>query len=172
MTKIESSGRNDGIDLADPLKHLVSDNVRIDYIRQTVKKIAVKEGRRPRILFSNIDDFRFAKKLAVAFGSWGFDVDIGPISQTPEQAARMAVENDVHILCYVGHSIEFITKRLIDALTKEAGQEKLVTVIQSDPEDKSDSFYRIGNTGELLIDKTITQTVLRILEQIKNANDQ
>ena len=62
---------------------------------------ATREGRRPRILIAKMGQDghdRGAKVVATAFADMGFDVDIGPLFQTPEEAARQAVENDVHVV--------------------------------------------------------------------------
>jgi methylmalonyl-CoA mutase len=62
---------------------------------------AQAEGRRPRILVAKMGQDghdRGAKVIATAFADLGFDVDVGPLFQTPREAARMAVENDVHVL--------------------------------------------------------------------------
>jgi methylmalonyl-CoA mutase len=60
-----------------------------------------KEGRRPRILIAKMGQDghdRGAKVIATAFADLGFDVDVGPLFQTPDETARQAVENDVHII--------------------------------------------------------------------------
>ncbi len=65
------------------------------------REFAAMEGRRPRILMAKLGQDghdRGAKVIATAFADLGFDVDVGPLFQTPREAARMAVENDVHIL--------------------------------------------------------------------------
>ncbi len=69
--------------------------------RALTEKFAQVEGRRPRILVAKMGQDghdRGAKVIATAFADLGFDVDLGPLFQTPEEVARMAVENDVHIL--------------------------------------------------------------------------
>jgi len=69
--------------------------------RVLTEKFAQAEGRRPRILVAKMGQDghdRGAKVIATAFADLGFDVDLGPLFQTPEEVARMAVENDVHIL--------------------------------------------------------------------------
>ena len=69
--------------------------------RALTEKFAQAEGRRPRILVAKMGQDghdRGAKVIATAFADLGFDVDLGPLFQTPEEVARMAVENDVHIL--------------------------------------------------------------------------
>jgi len=70
-------------------------------IQDQVEAFARAEGRRPRILVAKLGQDghdRGAKVIATALADIGFDVDIGPLFQTPEEAARHAVENDVHIV--------------------------------------------------------------------------
>jgi methylmalonyl-CoA mutase len=69
--------------------------------RLLTEKFAQAEGRRPRILVAKMGQDghdRGAKVIATAFADLGFDVDLGPLFQTPEEVARMSVENDVHVL--------------------------------------------------------------------------
>ncbi len=69
--------------------------------RNLVESFSKTEGRRPRILVAKMGQDghdRGAKVIATAFADLGFDVDLGPLFQTPEEVARMAVENDVHVL--------------------------------------------------------------------------
>ncbi|MGE5696125.1 MAG: methylmalonyl-CoA mutase, partial [Candidatus Sericytochromatia bacterium] len=68
---------------------------------ELVQKFAEADGRRPRILVAKMGQDghdRGAKVIATAFADLGFDVDVGPLFQTPREAARMAMENDVHVL--------------------------------------------------------------------------
>jgi methylmalonyl-CoA mutase len=70
-------------------------------IHREVEAFAAAEGRRPRILVAKLGQDghdRGAKVIATAFADLGFDVDIGPLFQTPEEVARQAVENDVHVV--------------------------------------------------------------------------
>jgi methylmalonyl-CoA mutase len=70
-------------------------------IRHDVEDFAEAEGRRPRLLVVKLGQDghdRGAKVIATAFADIGFDVDVGPLFQTPEEAARQAIENDVHII--------------------------------------------------------------------------
>jgi len=70
-------------------------------VKQRVEEFAAKEGRRPRILVAKMGQDghdRGAKVVATAYADVGFDVDVGPLFQTPEEAAKMAVENDVHVV--------------------------------------------------------------------------
>jgi methylmalonyl-CoA mutase len=70
-------------------------------IQAEVRKFAEAEGRRPRMLVAKLGQDghdRGAKIIASAFADIGFDIDIGPLFQTPEEAARQAIENDVHVV--------------------------------------------------------------------------
>ena len=91
--------------------------------RELADRFAALEGRRPRILVAKMGQDghdRGAKIIATGFADLGFDVDIGPLFQTPEEAARQAVENDVHIVgissLAAGH------KTLIPELIKKLGE--------------------------------------------------
>jgi methylmalonyl-CoA mutase len=77
------------------------DNPDFRKARELAEEFATLEGRRPRILMAKMGQDghdRGAKVIATAFADMGFDVDVGPLFQTPREAARMAVENDVHVL--------------------------------------------------------------------------
>mgnify|MGYP000968220916 FL=1 len=78
-----------------------SEKEEIDKVRRMTDEFAENEGRRPRILVAKMGQDghdRGAKVISTAFADLGFDVDIGPLFQTPEETARQAVENDVHIV--------------------------------------------------------------------------
>ncbi|HMP82571.1 MAG TPA: methylmalonyl-CoA mutase [Verrucomicrobiota bacterium] len=73
----------------------------IEQVRKLTDSFAEKEGRRPRILIAKMGQDghdRGAKVVATAYADLGFDVDIGPLFQQPDEAARMAAENDVHVV--------------------------------------------------------------------------
>ena len=77
-----------------------SDDASFAEAREAVRQFAEAEGRRPRILVAKMGQDghdRGAKVIATAFADLGFDVDIGPLFQTPEEVARHAIENDVHV---------------------------------------------------------------------------
>jgi methylmalonyl-CoA mutase len=97
-----------------------------------VEAFAVDEGRRPRLLVAKLGQDghdRGAKVIATAFADLGFDVDIGPLFQTPEEAARQAIENDVHVVGVssqaAGHRT--LVPALIEAL-RAAGREDILVV--------------------------------------------
>ncbi|SKA34350.1 methylmalonyl-CoA mutase [Enhydrobacter aerosaccus] len=102
-------------------------------IRTDVSSFAEEEGRRPRLMVVKMGQDghdRGAKVIATAFADLGFDVDIGPLFQTPAEAARAAIENDVHVIGVssqaAGHKT--LVPQLIDELAKQGGSEVLVVV--------------------------------------------
>jgi len=102
-------------------------------IQKSVESFAHEQGRRPRLLVVKLGQDghdRGAKVIASAFADIGFDVDIGPLFQTPEEAAREAIENDVHVVGVssqaAGHKT--LVPQLIDALKAEGADDILVVV--------------------------------------------
>jgi methylmalonyl-CoA mutase len=100
-------------------------------IQQDVTAFAEERGRRPRMLVVKLGQDghdRGAKVIATAFADIGFDVDIGPLFQTPEEAARQAIENDVHVIGVstqaAGHRT--LVPELIEALAKANARDVLV----------------------------------------------
>ena len=99
-----------------------------DAIRRRVDAFAEEEGRRPRILVAKMGQDghdRGSKVIATAFADIGFDVDIGPLFQTPEEVARQAIENDVHVVGVssqaAGHKT--LAPLLIQALKEQNGED-------------------------------------------------
>jgi methylmalonyl-CoA mutase cobalamin-binding domain/chain len=166
MVTGELPNNPNGADPGSELDGEIHDDVHTDTVKQAIQDFKVKKGRRPRILISNVGRNREAKVLAASCGSWGFDVDIGPDIQTPEQAAKMAVENDVHIICHVGSADRETALQLIEALKKNKGNKILVTILGAAPPEGIDRYCRTRTTGDVLVDETTTLTVLRLLEQI------
>jgi len=100
-------------------------------IQQEVKEFAENEGRRPRMLVCKLGQDghdRGAKVIATAFADIGFDVDIGPLFQTPEEAVRQAIENDVHVIGIssqaAGHRT--LVPQVIEGLKQEGAQDIIV----------------------------------------------
>jgi methylmalonyl-CoA mutase len=121
-------------------------------IRKRTEDFKEKEGRRPRILVTKMGQDghdRGIKVIATAFADFGFDVDISPMFQTPAEAARMAVENDVHLVgvssLAAGHKI--LVPELIDALKKEGGEDILVVVGGIIPPSDYEFLYQAGVVG-------------------------
>ncbi|WP_457551636.1 methylmalonyl-CoA mutase [Desulfobacula sp.] len=109
-----------------------SDSKMIESLRKRTADFEKKTGRRPRILLSKMGQDghdRGIKVIATAFADFGFDVDLGPMFQTPEEAARMAVENDVHLVgvssLAAGHKT-LVPKVIEELKNKGASDIKLV----------------------------------------------
>lgn len=102
-------------------------------LRQDVARFAEEHGRRPRILVAKVGQDghdRGAKVIATAFADLGFDVDIGTLFQTPEEVARQAVENDVHVIGVSSQSggHKTLVPQLIRELEKLGASDIIVTV--------------------------------------------
>src|SRR5262249_49731662 len=100
-------------------------------IQAEITEFAEAEGRRPRMLVCKMGQDghdRGAKVIATAFADLGFDVDIGPLFQTPEEAARQAIENDVHVVGVssqaAGHKT--LVPELIKSLRTQGGGDIVV----------------------------------------------
>jgi methylmalonyl-CoA mutase len=118
-------------------------------LKKRIDAFAASEGRRPRILIAKMGQDghdRGAKVVATAYADVGFDVDMGPLFQTPEEAAKMAVENDVHVVgvssLAAGH------KTLVPQLAaelKKLGAEDIVIVCGGViPRQDYDALYAAG----------------------------
>ena len=118
-------------------------------IQKKVEKFAEKVGRRPRILVAKMGQDghdRGAKIIATAFADIGFDVDVGPLFQTPAETAREAIENDVHIIGVssqaAGHKT--LIPSLIAALKGEGADDILVVAGGVIPTQDYDELYKAG----------------------------
>ena len=134
-------------------------------------KFAERQGRRPRILIAKMGQDghdRGAKVIATAFADMGFDVDMGPLFQTPEETARQAVENDVHIVgmssLAAGH------KTLLPALVaelKKLGREDILVVIGGViPAQDYDFLYEQGACAIFGPGTVIPVAAKKILEKL------
>lgn len=104
----------------------------IEAVRALTDRFAEEEGRRPRILIAKMGQDghdRGAKVVATAYADMGFDVDVGPLFQTPAETARQAVENDVHIIgmssLAAGHKT--LLPQLMEEL-KQLGREDIIVI--------------------------------------------
>ena len=102
-------------------------------LQRDIARFAEEEGRRPRLMVAKLGQDghdRGAKVIATAFADLGFDVDIGPLFQTPEEAARQAIENDVHVIgvstLAAGHKT--LVPQIIAALRAQGAADILVVV--------------------------------------------
>jgi methylmalonyl-CoA mutase len=121
----------------------------LDRIRTDIAAFAEEEGRRPRLMVVKMGQDghdRGAKVIATAFADLGFDVDIGPLFQTPQEAARAAIENDVHVIGVssqaAGHKT--LVPQLIEELAKQDGSEVMVVVGGVIPAQDYDFLKKIG----------------------------
>lgn len=121
----------------------------ISSIRKRTDQFKEREGRRPRILVAKMGQDghdRGMKVIATGFADLGFDVDIGPMFQTPAEAARMAVENDVHVVgvssLAAGHKT--LVPELAKALRQEGGDDILVVVGGIIPRKDYDMLHAAG----------------------------
>ncbi len=125
------------------------DNDNLKEVRKLTEKFLQIEGRRPRILVAKMGQDghdRGAKVIATAFADMGFDVDIGPLFQTPDETAKQAVENDVHIIgvssLAAGHKT--LVPKLYEELKKLNRQDILIVVGGVIPQQDYDFLYQNG----------------------------
>ena len=118
-------------------------------VQAQITAFAEKEGRRPRILVAKMGQDghdRGQKVIATAFADLGFDVDIGPLFQTPGEAAKQAVENDVHIIGASSLAAGHLT--LVPALKnelKKLGRADIMVVVGGViPPQDFDALYKAG----------------------------
>jgi len=111
----------------------MKDNQFFKKARELADKFAEQDGRRPRIMIAKMGQDghdRGAKVVATAYADVGFDVDIGPLFQTPKEAAKQAVENDVHILgvssLAAGHKT--LVPQVLEEL-KRLGREDIMVIV-------------------------------------------
>jgi methylmalonyl-CoA mutase len=109
-----------------------------DALKAEIADFAVERGRRPRVMISKLGQDghdRGAKVVATAFADLGFDVDIGPLFQTPEECARQAIENDVHAVgvstLAAGHKT--LVPAIIQELKKQGADDIIVFRGRRDP---------------------------------------
>ena len=122
-------------------------------IKQRIEQFVKRKGRRPRVLVSNMDKKSHdhdTKLMAAFFAESGFDVDISPPLQTPRGTARMAIENDVHAICFL--SAENKHKHLVSDLAKalEAEEAENVKIVIGGAISQSDYKY-LNDAGVDLI---------------------
>ncbi|HOJ24835.1 MAG TPA: methylmalonyl-CoA mutase [Bacteroidales bacterium] len=111
----------------------ISQNESFRKAQQLANDFAKLEGRRPRILVAKLGQDghdRGAKVIATAYADIGFDVDMGPLFQTPEEAAKMAVENDVHIIgiSSLAGAHKALVPQVIEEL-KKLGREDIMVIV-------------------------------------------
>ncbi len=131
-----------------------------------------EQGRRPRVMIAKLGQDghdRGAKVVATAFADLGFDVDIGPLFQTPEECARQAIENDVHAVgvstLAAGHKT--LVPAIIEELKKQGADDIIVFVGGVIPAQDYDFLYQAGVKGVYGPGTPIPASAKDVLEQIR-----
>ncbi|OIP20416.1 MAG: methylmalonyl-CoA mutase [Comamonadaceae bacterium CG2_30_60_41] len=145
-----------------------------DQLKKEIADFATAQGRRPRVMISKLGQDghdRGAKVVATAFADLGFDVDMGPLFQTPEECARQAIENDVHAVgvstLAAGHKT--LVPAIIAELKKQGADDIVVFVGGVIPRQDYDMLYEAGVKGIYGPGTPIPASAKDVLEQIKMA---
>nr|WP_171820220.1 methylmalonyl-CoA mutase [Serpentinimonas raichei] len=143
-------------------------------LQQEIADFAQAQGRQPRVLIAKLGQDghdRGAKVVATAFADLGFDVDIGPLFQTPEECARQAIENDVHAVgistLAAGHKT--LVPAIIEALKRQGADDIIVFVGGVIPRQDYEFLYQAGVKGIYGPGTPIPASAKDVLEQIKKA---
>jgi methylmalonyl-CoA mutase len=143
-------------------------------LKQDVEKFGHEQGRRPRVLIAKLGQDghdRGAKVVATAFADCGFDVDIGPLFQTPEECARQAIENDVHAVgistLAAGHKT--LVPALLAALREQGGGDIVVFVGGVVPRQDYDFLLAAGVKGIYGPGTRIPASATDVLAHIRSA---
>ena len=145
------------------------DNAMFAKARDMADNFAALEGRRPRIMIAKMGQDghdRGAKVVATGYADLGFDVDIGPLFQTPAESAKQAVENDVHILgvssLAAGHKT--LVPQVIEELKKLGREDILVVVGGVIPSQDYDFLYKAGAVAVFGPGTVIADAGIKLLE--------
>ena len=143
-------------------------------IKADVEKFAEEEGRRPRVMIAKLGQDghdRGAKVVATAMADLGFDIDVGPLFQTPEEAARQAIENDVHAVgcssLAAGHKT--LVPQLINALKAQGGDDIIVFAGGVIPAQDYDTLFAAGAKAVFGPGTRIEDSARKVLEEIRKA---
>ncbi len=147
----------------------IKEDDNFDKARKLADDFAEKEGRRPRIMIAKMGQDghdRGAKVVATGYADLGFDVDIGPLFQTPSEAAKQAVENDVHILgvssLAAGHKT--LVPQVIEEL-KNYGREDIMVIVGGViPKQDYEFLYESGAVAVFGPGTKISEAAIQILE--------
>jgi methylmalonyl-CoA mutase len=148
------------------------DDAVITTLRKRTEMFLEQQGRRPRILLTKMGQDghdRGIKVIATAYADLGFDVDISPMFQTPAEAAKMAVENDVHVVgassLAAGHKI--LVPQLVAALNAAGGEGILVVAGGVIPPGDYDQLYASGCVGVFGPGTPITDSANKVLNALE-----
>jgi methylmalonyl-CoA mutase len=134
------------------LKEVQQGKVDVKELNELIEKFQKAEGRRPRILIAKMGQDghdRGQKVISTAFADLGFDVDVGPLFQTPEETAKQAAENDVHIIGVSSLAAGHLTlvPELKNALKANGREDILVTIGGVIPPQDYEQLYQMGVAG-------------------------
>ena len=151
----------------------MKDDKSFEKAKQLADKFAEKEGRRPRIMIAKIGQDghdRGAKVVATGYADLGFDVDIGPLFQTPAEVAKQAVENDVHVLgissLAAGHKT--LVPQVIEELKKYGRPDIMVIVGGVIPPQDYNYLFDAGVVAVFGPGTKISEAAISILEILLN----
>ena len=146
-------------------------------IKADIAKFAEQEGRRPRIMIAKLGQDghdRGAKVVATAFADLGFDIDMGPLFQTPEEAARQAIENDVHAIgvssLAAGHKT--LLPELVKSLKAQGADDIIVFAGGVIPAQDYDYLYNAGAKAIFGPGTRIEDSAVKVLAEIRKARSQ
>ena len=145
-------------------------------VRERVEAFEADDGRRPRILVAKMGQDghdRGQKVIATAFADLGFDVDVGPLFQTPDEVARQAVENDVHVVGVSSLAAGHLTlvPALRDALA-EAGRPDIVVVVGGViPPDDVPTLREMGAVAVFPPGTVIAEAAVELLDALGEPGD-
>src|SRR5690554_3864348 len=147
----------------------ISNDESFEKAKQLADEFAKQEGRRPRIMIAKMGQDghdRGAKVVATGYADVGFDVDIGPLFQTPQEAANQAVENDVHILgvssLAAGHKT--LVPQVIEELKKYGREDIMVIVGGVIPAQDYQYLFDAGAVAVFGPGTKISEAAIKILE--------
>ena len=145
-----------------------------DQLKVEIAAFGEQHGRRPRVMIAKLGQDghdRGAKVVATAFADLGFDVDMGPLFQTPEECARQAIENDVHAVgvstLAAGHKT--LVPAIVQALKDQGGDDIIVFVGGVIPRQDYDMLYAAGVKGIYGPGTPIPASAKDVLEHIRRA---
>jgi methylmalonyl-CoA mutase len=145
-----------------------------DKLKAEIAAFAEQQGRRPRVMIAKLGQDghdRGAKVVATAFADLGFDVDIGPLFQTPQECARQAIENDVHAVgvstLAAGHKT--LVPAIVQELKKQGADDIIVFVGGVVPRQDYEFLYAAGVKGIYGPGTPIPASAKDVLEQIRKA---
>jgi methylmalonyl-CoA mutase len=141
-------------------------------LQSEIAAFAEQQGRRPRVMIAKLGQDghdRGAKVVATAYADLGFDVDMGPLFQTPEECARQAIENDVHAVgvstLAAGHKT--LVPAIIEELRRQGGEDIIVFVGGVIPQQDYDFLFEAGVKGVYGPGTPIPASAKDVLEQIR-----